>query len=344
MNTKNEEYHKKYMRRALELASKGFPWAYPNPMVGAVIVDSGARIIGEGYHRRCGGPHAEVNAIAAVRDPSLLRQSTMYVTLEPCAHTGRTGPCARLIMEKEIPKVVIGCRDPFDKVNGKGIDLLREAGIDVTVGILEEDCKRLNAIFFTAHTLHRPFVTLKWAQTADGYLDSDRKATAGLPLKISTPLTSVLMHRQRSIHDGILVGSTTVLTDNPMLDTRLWPGKSSRPIILDCRGRVTRPLSIMQRDPLLIKTDISIDDLLYDLYRQGFASIMVEGGADTLNRFLESGIWDIARVETTNVRLEGSGKIPAPCLSHRDADKTMVFGPNTVKYYINNPLVDVKNL
>ncbi len=338
------EIDQRYMRRALEIAAKGFPWAYPNPMVGAVITDGNGNIIGEGYHRKCGGTHAEVNAIASVRDSRLLKESTMYVTLEPCAHTGRTGPCARLIIEKEIPQVVVGCRDPFDKVNGRGIDLLREAGVKVIVGVLEEDCKKLNAMFFTAHTQHRPFVTLKWAQSGDGFIDSDRVSTDGLPLKISTPLSSVFMHRQRAICDGILVGSTTVIRDNPSLNTRLWPGKAPIPVILDARGRIGRGSKVMSSDPLIVDKDISIRDLLQNLYKQGFTSILVEGGTDTINRFIESGIWDLARIETSGFTLGKHGSVQAPTLLHRIPNKTLGIGPNIVKYYINNPLIDVKNL
>lgn len=344
MNKNYPEIHQKYMRRALELASKGFPWAFPNPMVGAVITDLSGNIIGEGYHRKCGGPHAEVNAIASVRDSGLLKESTMYVTLEPCAHTGRTGPCARLIIEKEIPQVVVGCRDPFDKVNGKGIDLLRAAGVKVTMGVLEEDCKKLNAVFFTAHTQHRPFVILKWAQSGDGFLDSDRISTEGLPEKMSTPLSSRFMHRLRAICDGILVGSSTVLRDNPKLDTRLWPGNSPRPVIPDARRRLGQQLKIMERDPLIVEEEMSISDMLQSLYEQGFTSIMVEGGADTINRFIEGGIWDLARIETANFNLVRHGRIPAPVIGHRIPDKIVGIGSNIVKYYINNPLVDVKNL
>lgn len=343
MNATIIENQEKYMRRALELAAKGFPWAFPNPMVGAVIVAPDGLIIGEGYHRICGGPHAEVNAIASVIDTALLEESTMFVTLEPCAHTGRTGPCARLIIEKKIPQVVVGCRDPFEQVNGKGIDMLLEAGVNVRIGMLEKECKSLNSIFFTAHTLKRPFVTLKWAQTADGFLDSDR--TSGSPLKISTSLTSMLMHRYRAINDGIFVGSNTVVTDNPMLDTRLWPGKSPKPIVADVRNRLSSSsCNIMQRNPLIIKKYMPIDLLMHDLYQQNITSVMVEGGADTLSRFVESGLWDLARVEIAKCTLGDEGRVKAPGVFCMEPDKMIEIGSNIVKYYINNPLVDVKNL
>ncbi|MDE6556831.1 MAG: bifunctional diaminohydroxyphosphoribosylaminopyrimidine deaminase/5-amino-6-(5-phosphoribosylamino)uracil reductase RibD, partial [Duncaniella sp.] len=186
-----------FMQRALELAKNGALDASPNPMVGAVIVDAGGKIIGEGWHRRCGEGHAEVNAIASVADESLLKDSTIYVTLEPCSHYGKTPPCADLIISKGIPRVVVGCLDPFPEVSGRGIARLREAGIEVVTGVLEEECRKLNEKFITAHTLQRPFITLKWAESADGYLDA----------RISTPFTRMLAHKLRATSDAILVGS-----------------------------------------------------------------------------------------------------------------------------------------
>lgn len=339
-----EERHRKYMRRALELATKGFPWAFPNPMVGAVIVSPDGSIIGEGYHRKCGGPHAEVNAVSSVDNQNLLKDSTMYVTLEPCAHTGRTGPCARMIIDNKIPKVVVGCRDPFPKVDGKGLEMLLDAGVEVTTGVLEEECRQLNAVFFTAHTLRRPFVTLKWAQTTDGFLDSDRTYTDGVPLKISTKLTSAFVHRLRAFSDGILVGSGTIIADDPILDTRLWSGKSPRPIIMDSRKRITESFKIMNREPLVIHKDISVSELLDYLYDQGFISLLVEGGAETINRFIDSEIWDLARVEVSSFSIGANGRIPAPRIIENLTEKVEEIGGNTVKYYVKNTLIDVKNL
>lgn len=332
------------MRRALELATKGFPWAFPNPMVGAVIVSPDGSIIGEGYHRKCGGPHAEVNAVSSVDNQNLLKDSTMYVTLEPCAHTGRTGPCARMIIDNKIPKVVVGCRDPFPKVDGKGLEMLLDAGVEVTTGVLEEECRQLNAVFFTAHTLRRPFVTLKWAQTTDGFLDSDRTYTDGVPLKISTKLTSAFVHRLRAFSDGILVGSGTIIADDPILDTRLWSGKSPRPIIMDSRKRITESFKIMNREPLVIHKDISVSELLDYLYDQGFISLLVEGGAETINRFIDSEIWDLARVEVSSFSIGANGRIPAPRIIENLTEKVEEIGGNTVKYYVKNTLIDVKNL
>ncbi|MDE6288774.1 MAG: bifunctional diaminohydroxyphosphoribosylaminopyrimidine deaminase/5-amino-6-(5-phosphoribosylamino)uracil reductase RibD, partial [Muribaculaceae bacterium] len=223
-------YDRKYMERALELAGHGRGYTSPNPMVGAVITAPDGRIIGEGYHRRCGEGHAEVNAIASVKDADreLLKQSTMYVTLEPCSHYGKTPPCAKLIIDTGIPRVVVGAADPFKEVAGRGIAMLRAAGVDVTEGVMAEESRSLNARFITAHEQQRPWVTLKWARSADGYLDSDRPD--GTPEKFSTALTSVIVHRTRSLHDAILAGSGTALADRPRLDCRLWPGRNPLPI------------------------------------------------------------------------------------------------------------------
>lgn len=334
--------HERYMRRALELARKGYPYAMPNPMVGAVITGPDGRIIGEGYHRKCGGPHAEVNAIASVTYQRDLSKATIYVTLEPCAHYGRTGPCAKLIIDTHIPHVVVGCRDPFAQVDGKGIEMLRHAGVEVTLGVLEKECRSLNAMFFTAHTLHRPFVMLKWAQSADGYIDRIRHADQPAA-KISSPLSSALMHRWRAAFDGILVGSGTVLADNPRLDTRLWPGKSPRPIILDRRKRVSGDYDILSRDPLIICDDAPLSDVLADLYcKEHITSVMVEGGAKVLQSFINSGIWDLARVETSASELNDG--VHAPVIGASTPCKTEYYCGQIVNYYKNNGLIDVKNI
>ena len=221
----------KYMRRCLQLAQCGRQGAAPNPMVGAVVVCDG-RIIGEGYHQRCGGPHAEVNAIRSVKEPELLRRSTIYVSLEPCAHYGKTPPCAKLIIEMGIPTVVVGCRDPFPKVDGRGIDLLREAGIEVRVGILEKECLWLNRRFITFHTLHRPYITLKWAQSRDGLLDRRRESAEEPPARLSSPVTQTLVHRLRALNKAILVGRRTWELDRPGLNVRLWTGEDPQRIVL----------------------------------------------------------------------------------------------------------------
>lgn len=289
-----------YMRRALCLAGNGLLDASPNPMVGAVLVDPSGKIIGEGWHRRCGEGHAEVNAVASVADTSLLRNATMYVTLEPCSHYGKTPPCASLIIEKGIPRVVIGCLDPFEKVAGRGVRMLKDAGVEVVTGCLEKECLELNEKFVTSHRRKRPFVTLKWAESADGYIDG----------KISTPLTSMLTHRLRATHDAILVGSGTVLADNPRLDTRLYAGHSPLRVILDRRGRV---MDAVDGTTIIYREFSSLNDVLEDLYKRGITSVLVEGGAELHRSFIDSGLWDAMRIERGCKNI--NGKVKAPCLS-----------------------------
>ncbi len=288
------------MRRALCLAGNGLLDASPNPMVGAVLVDPSGKIIGEGWHRRCGEGHAEVNAVASVADTSLLRNATMYVTLEPCSHYGKTPPCASLIIEKGIPRVVIGCLDPFEKVAGRGVRMLKDAGVEVVTGCLEKECLELNEKFVASHRRKRPFVTLKWAESADGYIDG----------KISTPLTSMLTHRLRATHDAILVGSGTVLADNPRLDTRLYAGHSPLRVILDRRGRVK---DAVDGTTIIYREFSSLNDVLEDLYKRGITSVLVEGGAELHRSFIDSGLWDAMRVERGCKNI--NGKVKAPCLS-----------------------------
>ena len=255
-------------------------------MVGAVIVCDD-RIIGEGYHIRCGEGHAEVNAFASVKayDNRLMPECTLYVSLEPCAHYGKTPPCAELIIRKGVRRVVVGCIDPFAKVQGRGIQMLREAGIEVTVGVLVEECRHLNRRFFTYHEHHRPYILLKWAQTADGFLD-DHGQTAAL----STPFTKMLMHKVRSEYQAILVGRVTDEREHPRLDNRLWSGPSPRRYVLG-GGR-------------------TIQQLMDEMYADGIQSLMVEGGGTTLQGFLDQGLWDEIRVETAPL-IVGDGT-PAP--------------------------------
>ncbi|MBQ7444105.1 MAG: bifunctional diaminohydroxyphosphoribosylaminopyrimidine deaminase/5-amino-6-(5-phosphoribosylamino)uracil reductase RibD [Bacteroidaceae bacterium] len=295
-----------YMQRCIELARHGMAAAPPNPMVGAVIVHQG-RIIGEGWHRRCGGPHAEVNAIASVAptDAHLLPEATIYVSLEPCSHWGRTPPCADLIVEKGLRRVVVGCQDPFAKVSGRGIERLRQAGIDVTVGVLQEECLRLNRRFITFHTRQRPWITLKWAQSADAYIDRRRTSRAdGSPVHFSSAWTQTLVHRLRAHHQAIVVGRRTWELDAPALTTRLWPGPSPMPCVLSktmAPSTDTRPAVYA-----------SIAQLLADLHRQGRQALLVEGGAATLQAFIDADLWDEAYVEKSDIVL-GSG-VPAPRL------------------------------
>ena len=312
------------MWRALQLARQGAGHTSPNPMVGAVIVAPDGTIMGEGWHRKCGEGHAEVNAVASVTDARQLKDSTLYVTLEPCSHYGKTPPCARLIIERGIPRVVVGCLDPFVKVSGRGVAMLREAGVEVVVGMLEQECRELNRRFMTAHTMGRPWVQLKWAQTADGYIALPADAGEN-PLRMSTPVTMRLMHRQRALCDAIVVGAATANIDNPSLTTRYWPGPSPLRVVL------SRDLSIDNNLKLLndgcrtivynskknevqgaveyIRLDTSQpQSWLEDLYRRGVTSVMVEGGTLVLQQMIDAGVWDEARIETSPRRV-GQGVV-----------------------------------
>ena len=291
------------MHRCLELARCGRLHAAPNPMVGAVLVHDG-RIIGEGYHIQCGQAHAEVNALRSVRpaDRALLADSTLYVSLEPCAHYGRTPPCASLIIKSGIPRVVVGCIDSFSKVQGRGIAMLREAGVDVTVGVLEEECKALNRRFFTAQTLHRPYITLKWARSADGFIDRWRETDTEEPAQLSTPCSQMRVHRLRALHQAILVGHGTLLKDHPALTVRHWIGQDPLRIVL---GRVAEGDM-----PAGFQAYAAIPTMLGELFRQGVQSLLVEGGQQTLQSFIDQGLWEEAYVELSTTEL-GSG-VPEP--------------------------------
>ena len=303
------EYDVKYMWRCLQLAQCGEVGAPPNPMVGAVIVHDG-RIIGEGYHRRCGGPHAEVNAVNSVSDRSLLSQSTLYVSLEPCAHYGKTPPCAQLIVDCGIPRVVVGCRDPFAKVNGMGLQIMRNAGIEVVVGVLEEDCLQLNRRFVTFHQKRRPWITLKWAQSSDGFMDAIRTKEEP-PACFSTPFTQALVHRLRATHQAILVGTNTALMDNPTLTTRAWPGENALRLTIDRNGILPAELHLKDGStPTHIYNHGNLPEILSDLHQRGVQSLLVEGGSSLLQSFIDEGLWDEARVETAPLKLENGVKSP----------------------------------
>lgn len=281
------------MNRALGLASNGELHASPNPMVGAVIVAPDGRIIGEGWHRRCGEGHAEVNAVASVSeaDRPLLRRSTMFVTLEPCSHYGKTPPCAKLILDTGIPRIEVATVDPFARVSGRGIAMLREGGVDVRVGLLGDESRRLNRRFFGAHTRRRPWVTLKWAQSADGFIDG-RDSESDSPAAISTPLTRAAVHRERALNQAIIVGAGTVIADNPSLTVRDYAGDSPRRFVLDRRGR------ICERQGWTILSDPTPEATLSRLYSDfGIISVLIEGGATLLNSFMEAALWDEARIE-----------------------------------------------
>lgn len=308
------------MRRCFELARLGIGNAAPNPMVGAVIVCDG-KVIGEGYHRRCGEAHAEVNAVASVRDKALLKRSVMYVSLEPCSHYGKTPPCAELILEKGIPEVVVANVDPFPEVSGRGIRMLRERGVKVTEGLLAEEGWELNRRFFTTHTRRRPYIFLKWAQTADGMMDAFRTSPDLPPLHISNEQTLILSHKLRAEESAILVGTTTALLDNPSLTVRHWAGRNPVRVLLDRTLRVpqgyhlydgsARTLVLTERVPqsphraveyVAVEFDasgrVSLPSLLEALFQRNLQSLVVEGGAALLRSFIESDLWDEMRIET----------------------------------------------
>ncbi|MDE6637082.1 MAG: bifunctional diaminohydroxyphosphoribosylaminopyrimidine deaminase/5-amino-6-(5-phosphoribosylamino)uracil reductase RibD [Muribaculaceae bacterium] len=282
----------KYMKRALQLARLGEGLVSPNPMVGAVIVAANGKIIGEGYHHRYGGPHAEVNAVNSVKDSDrhLLSDSTIYVTLEPCSHYGKTPPCAKLIIDTGIPRVAVGSADPFKEVSGRGIRMLRDAGVEVVEDVMREECDALNVRFLTAHRLGRPWIQLKWAQSADGFMAGIDKDGNPFPVKFSTPVSSVRMHRRRSMVDAIMVGKNTLDIDKPRLDCRYWPGRA----------------------PRRVEPRHDLEAQMRELYKEGVTSLMVEGGPTLLQSFIDIGLYDDVKIETSEKKL-GAG-LPAPTL------------------------------
>ncbi|MEO1486348.1 MAG: bifunctional diaminohydroxyphosphoribosylaminopyrimidine deaminase/5-amino-6-(5-phosphoribosylamino)uracil reductase RibD [Bacteroidota bacterium] len=325
--------HEKYIRRCIEIAKNGIGPAAPNPSVGCVIVCED-QIIGEGYTSPYGGPHAEVNAIASVKDKTLLAKAQIYVTLEPCSHYGKTPPCADLITSHGIPEAYVGLKDPHEKVAGRGIKKLEASGCKVTSGILEKECREHHKRFLTFHEKKRPYIILKWAQSEDGFIAplQDARSSEAQPHWISHPHSRQRVHQWRSEEQAILVGTQTVIADNPKLNTRLWEGKDPIRIFLDRTGRVNPDSYILDgSQPTLVFTEntintykeaaetIEIDfsenipaQICDVLYERNISSVMVEGGARTLQTFIEAGLWDEARVFTGNQNL-GAG-IPAPTL------------------------------
>ena len=335
----------RYMRRALQLARLGAGHTSPNPMVGAVIVGPDGTIIGEGWHRKCGEAHAEVNAVASVKDTHLLKDSTIYVTLEPCSHYGKTPPCANMIIERGIPRVVVGTLDPFVKVAGRGVAMLREAGVEVVVGVLEQECRDLNRRFMTAHTTGRPWVQLKWAQTADGFIALPPEAGEN-PLHMSTPVTMRLMHRQRSLCDAIVVGAATARIDNPSLTTRYWPGRSPLRVVLSRDLSIPFNLNLLHDGlPTIVYNSLKDETVgavqyvkmdttapqawLEDLYRRGVTSVMVEGGTRVLQGLIDTGAWNEARIEVSPRRV-GQGVV-APAIHGHQFAQYLIDG-NTITY------------
>lgn len=340
------DFDRKCMHRALQLARAGLGHTSPNPMVGAVIAAPDGRIIGEGWHRHFGGPHAEVNAVRSVReaDLALLPQSTIYVTLEPCSHYGKTPPCAKMLFECRFRRVVIAAGDPNPKVSGRGVRMLRDAGITVDEGLMEKEARELNRAFMTSQILRRPFVTLKWAQSADGFMDARRSYGEGA-YRFSIPLTSQLVHWRRALHDAIAVGARTVLADRPRLDVRLIEGQSPRPVVFDRHCLISPAcLSQMRSDAIVIDSDEPVADVMHRLYADfGISSLLVEGGAGLLRSFLAAGLWDEAWVEVSHICLGHEGAVMAPAIAQLP-EKTVIISHNSVNFYSHYGLCGVKNI
>jgi diaminohydroxyphosphoribosylaminopyrimidine deaminase / 5-amino-6-(5-phosphoribosylamino)uracil reductase len=308
--------HEKYIKRCIELAKNGLGTTYPNPLVGSVIVYND-EIIGEGWHQKSGEPHAEVNAINSVKDKSLLAKATIYVSLEPCSHFGKTPPCCDLIIAKKIPKVVIGTIDPFAKVAGNGIKRLLEAGKKVTVGILEHECNELNKRFFTFHNKKRPYIIVKWGESQDGFiapLSKDKQE----PVWLTNLFSRQLVHKWRSEEQAILVGTKTVIDDNPSLTTRDWAGNNPIRIVLDQNNRISKESHIFDNQAKTIsitKSNINFNNNLASevatyLFENNIQSVIIEGGSRTLQTFIDANLWDEARVFKSNVILNEGVKAP----------------------------------
>ncbi len=355
MNTEDS----KFMQRAIQLARCGEATTMPNPMVGAVIVCNGS-IVGEGYHRKYGGPHAEVNAVENARANSRwcsLRKGTdrefagcaIYVTLEPCSHWGKTPPCCELIVKCGFDRVVIGTQDPNSKVNGEGIRRIKEAGIDVTVGVMEKECRSINPCFLTYHGRHRPYVTLKWAQMIDGTMGC--RMSEGERLRMSTKFTEMLVHRLRARCQAIMVGTNTMLTDKPSLTTRLWRGNSPLRVTIDRRGRLKDAGNAGLETPeskeynsdveTLVYGNEILPEILFDLHKRGVQHLLVEGGSKLLQSFINEGLWDDARVEICSTMECGSmsvaeeGRVMAPKLSNAKVCSESLVDGNKLLIFIN---------
>ena len=319
------------MRRCLQLAANGRGRVSPNPMVGAVVVCDD-EIIGEGFHRQYGKAHAEVNAINSVKDKSLLSRSTIYVSLEPCSHYGKTPPCSQLIIDSKIPKVVVATLDPYHKVSGRGIKMLREAGAEVVIGVLEKEAQELNKEFFVSQTEERPYIYLKWAQTSDGFIDKVRiKGEPVVPTPISNEQTKILVHKLRAEVDAIMIGTNTAINDNPSLTTRLWSGNNPVRIVLDRSRRIPTNYHLFDNivKTILFTENIEnagssenvefiyrefgkclIMNILKELNERKINSVLVEGGASLLQSFIDIGAWDEARLEYAGHRFGGGVKAP----------------------------------
>ncbi len=350
--------HETYMQRCIQLAKLGTGNVAPNPMVGAVLVYEN-EIIGEGYHMQYGQAHAEVNCINSVpgKFKAQIANATLYVSLEPCAHFGKTPPCSNLIIQQQIKNVVIGCRDSFKQVNGKGIEQLKAAGVDVVVDVLKEECIELNQRFFTFHNSRRPYIILKFAQTADGFIG---KATPNPSkggelerLLISNEFTNKLVHQWRTEEAAILVGTNTALFDNPSLTNRLWTGKNPLRLVIDTQLKLPSTLQLFNQQEKTVvfnllkneinqqieyvqlnTTDSVIQQIIQYCYSHNIQSILVEGGTRLLQSFINENLWDEARI-ITNEQLFVQVGIAAPKLSGSLQSSTHIFG-DRIDFYTNH--------
>ncbi len=336
-----------YMNRCIGLAKLAAGNVAPNPMVGAVLVHDG-KIIGEGYHKKFGEPHAEVNCINSVKDEKkkLINKSTLYVTLEPCSHFGKTPPCVDLIIKNKIPKVVIGCKDVYKEVDGKGIKKLQEAGIEVITGILEKECIELNKRFFTFHQKQRPYIILKWAESTNGKIGSNSERVL-----ISNEYTNRLVHKWRSEESAILIGTNTALLDDPSLTTRLWQGNNPVRLVIDMNLRLPSYLKIFNKETKTIifnkqkheengnvifyKIDEEnfLPQLLKALYELQIQSVLVEGGAKLLQSLIDEGLWDEVR-KIKNEKLKIKNIIYAPELKNAYCQKQEKYFSDTISYFL----------
>jgi diaminohydroxyphosphoribosylaminopyrimidine deaminase / 5-amino-6-(5-phosphoribosylamino)uracil reductase len=332
------DIHNKYMQRCLDLALSGLGHVAPNPMVGSVLVADG-HIIGEGYHRRYGSHHAEVEAINAVADAGMLKEATLYVNLEPCCHHGKTPPCTDLIIKSKIPEVIIGSVDPFYAVAGKGIARLRGNGCRVQVGVMKDACRELNKRFFTFHEKKRPYIVLKWAQTADGFIDIDRLPNAEKrPTWITSERLRMLVHKWRTEEMAIMVGTNTALKDNPQLNVRDWHGHSPTRLVLDRNLKLTETYHLLDNSqPTFIINEIKqestkniqfvrfpfdenlLTSIMSFLYVRGIQSLLVEGGRYLMQSFIDEHLWDEARI-FTGTQFFGSGVAAPKILSYKTID------------------------
>jgi diaminohydroxyphosphoribosylaminopyrimidine deaminase/5-amino-6-(5-phosphoribosylamino)uracil reductase len=328
--------HQKYIKRCIELAKNGLGTTYPNPLVGSVIVCDG-KIIGEGWHQKAGEAHAEVNAINSVKNQFLLSKSTIYVSLEPCSHFGKTPPCCDLIIKHKIPNVVVGTIDPFAKVAGNGIKKLMEAGANVTVGILEDECNELNKRFFTFHQKKRPYVILKWAETADGFLSPEQK-NEQKPVWITNSYSRQLVHKWRSEEQSILVGTQTVIDDNPSLTVRDWTGNNPLRIVLDKNNRISKESHIFDlQAKTLVISDKTIDfseniatQMMQYLFENQLQSVIIEGGRQTLQTFIDANLWDEARVFIGEEKF--SSGVNAPTITGKIVAKSKIESDELLIY------------